>query len=320
MRAPTASRVLSLSLGLLLSLAACKDKLEDLPDVDPVDDPWVDEIENEEVAAVDGAAVPTADPAAGTLPSTPEPTPAPGEPTLIAEADPTAAGTPDPATAEAAKLGGATVPSSKPKAGPATPESPKAPSDAAVDPVAPPVEPAPVDPTPAVDPTPKPAAEPAKPAAPPPITMADFGGTFRFSGGGSQEQALAEAIEFGANQVASIIRGVARKRLTKTQIIEDPVTITITGDSAKFHWGTTGEGMTCQIDGPTTTMSYKGDKYKARCRSKDGKLITSFQAPDATKTIVYTLSSDRKSLTAHHKLVADQLQEPVTFKLSYTRK
>jgi hypothetical protein len=67
-------------------------------------------------------------------------------------------------------------------------------------------------------------------------------------------------------------------------------------------------------------MSYKGDKYKARCRQKDGKLITSFQAPDATKTIVYTLSSDRKTLTAHHKLVADQLSEPVTFRLSYTRK
>ena len=78
--------------------------------------------------------------------------------------------------------------------------------------------------------------------------------------------------------------------------------------------------MTCEVDGPTITMSYKGDKYKSKCRQKDGKLITMFQAPDATKTIVYVLSHDRRSLTAHHKLVADQLQEPVTFKISYTRK
>lgn len=319
MRASKLSRVvLVLNLGLLLSLPGCKDKLEDLPDIDPIDDPWVDNIEADEELTAEV----TADPAA-------LPTEVAGEPAMVGgelavaavdpSADPSAAGTPDPATAEAAKLGGATVPTSKPKSSNATnPATPSVDPSAPADPAAPAVEPAPVEPAPAVEPTP--AAVPVKPAPPPPITMADFGGSFRFSGGSSQEQALAEAIEFGANQVAGIIRGVARKRLTKTQIIEDPITLTITGDSAKFHWGTTGEGMTCVIDGPTTTMSYGGDKYKARCRQKDGKLITSFQAPDATKTIVYTLSSDRKNLTAHHKLVADQLSEPVTFKVSYTRK
>jgi hypothetical protein len=318
MRASKPSRVvLSLSFGLLLSLAACKDKLEDMPEIDPIDDPWVDNIEADEVVTAEVAVDPVAPTTAA------EPTPPVGELAVAGETPPTE-GTPDPATAEAAKLGGATVPTSKPKSGgvaqPDSPsDNPSVDPSATVDPAAQPaVEPAPVDPTPAVEPTP--AAEPAKPAAPAPITMADFGGTYRFSGGSGQEQALAEAIEFGANQVAAIIRGVARKRLTKTQIIEDPVTITITGDNAKFNWQTSGESMTCVIDGPTTTMSYKGDKYKARCRQKDGKLITSFQAPDATKTIVYTLSSDRKTLTAHHKLVADQLSEPVTFKVSYSRK
>jgi hypothetical protein len=318
MCASTLSRVV-LSLGLLLSLPACKDKLEDLPDIDPIDDPWVDNIGTGGELT---AEVP-ADPAAPAIEVAP--TPVDGEPDELAlaadpSADPNAdpnAAVPDPATAEAAKLSGASVPTSKPKSGGTVP-SPSVEPSATVDPATPAAEPTPIDPTPAVEPKPEPA--PVKPAAPPPITMADYSGSFRFSGGGAQEQDLTEAIEFGANQVASIIRGVARKRLTKTQIIEDPVTITITGDTAKFAWATSGEGMTCVIDGATTTMSYKGDKYKARCRQKDGKLITSFQAPDATKTIVYTLSSDRKTLTAHHKLVADQLSEPVTFRLSYTRK
>lgn len=312
MRASTLSRVV-LSLSLVV-LPGCKDKLEDLPDIDPIDDPWIDNIdEGEELLAevpVDPAA-PTAEVA---------PPPIEDEAVAVADpnADPNAAVAPDAATAEAAKLAGATVPSSKPKSGGAVVPSPSADPSAPVDPAAPAAEPAPAEPAPAVQPTP--AAEPVKPAPPAPITMADFGGSFRFSGGSAQRQALTEAIEFGANQVAAIIRGVARKRLTKTQIIEDPVTLTITGDNAKFHWGTTGEGMTCVIDGPTTTMSYGGDKYKARCRQKDGKLITSFQAPDATKTIVYVLSSDRKVMTAHHKLIADQLSEPVTFKVTYTRK
>lgn len=313
MRVSTLSRVvLFLSLGLLLSLPGCKDKLEDLPDIDPIDDQWIDNIDTGE----DLTAEVPADPAVPTTEVAHAPVAGEQGDVAVAAVDPNTDPVPDPATA--AKLAGATVPASKPKSGGvAEPDSPAVDPSAPVDP-APAAEPAPADPTPAVEPTPEP--EPAKPAAPPPITMADFGGSFRFSGGSSQRQDLADAIDFGANQVSAIIRGIARKRLTKTQIIEDPVTLTITGDDAKFHWGTTGEGMTCVIDGPTTTMSYGGDKYKARCRQKDGKLITSFQAPDATKTIVYVLSSDRKTMTAHHKLVADQLSEPVTFKVTYTRK
>lgn len=304
--------VLSLTFGLL-SLSACKD-VEDLPEIDPVDDPWVAAIENEEptaeVPAPAEAAVAVNDGAA-------MPAPVPVDP------DPSAAAVVDPAVAEAAKLAGASVPSSTAKAGGTTkPSTPSAdPGAAAVDPAepAPATEPAAaVDPAPAIDPAPAPA--PAKPAAPPPITMADFNGKYRFTGGSSQEQAVADAIEFGANQVVAIARGIARKRLTKTQIIEDPITLTVTGDDLKIEWGTSGDSMTCVIDGSSTTMSYKGDNYKGRARSKDGKLITSFQAPDATKTVVYVLSSDRKTLTVHHKLVADQLQEPVTFKLTYTRK
>ncbi|MFV8750645.1 hypothetical protein ACNOYE_08835 [Nannocystaceae bacterium ST9] len=314
MAAKPARVVSSLLLGLVLALAGCKDDLEDLPDVDPVDDPWVDAITNEE-EPIAGAPAPT--PA---LAVNAQPTPGPelADPMPAVEGDP-AAGTPTPATTEAAKLAGASVPSSTPKSGALTP-TPSADPSAPIEPAA--IEPAAIEPA-AIEPAaiePAPEAAPAKPAAPAAITMADYTGTYRFTGGSGQEQAVADAIEFGAEQVVLIARGIARKRLTKTQIIEDPITLTVTGDDLKIEWGTSGDSMTCVIDGSSTTMSYKGDKYKGRARSKDGKLVTSFQAPDATKTVVYTLSSDRKTLTVHHKLVADQLQEPVTFKLTYTRK
>jgi hypothetical protein len=300
--------VLSLTF-VLLSLAACTD-LDDLPEVDPVDDPWVEAIGNEEEPI---AGEPTPAPTAIAV-NGEAPTPGPGEPAAV-PGDPGAGGMADPAVAETAKLAGASVPASK------KPSTPSADPGAAGDPAEPAAVPEPAaagEPAAAIEPAPAPA--PAKPAAPLPITMADFNGTYKFTGGSSQEQAVADAIEFGANQVVAIARGIARKRLTKTQIIENPVTITVTGDDLKLEWGTSGDSMSCVIDGSSTTMSYKGDKYKGRARAKDGKLITSFQGPDATKTVVYVLSSDRKTMTVHHKLVADQLQEPVTFKLTYTRK
>ena len=67
-------------------------------------------------------------------------------------------------------------------------------------------------------------------------------------------------------------------------------------------------------------MTFKGDSYLGRVLDKNGKMIIVFDAPDAVKTLVYVLSSDRQKLTVHHKLDADQLSEPVTFKVTYTRK
>src|SRR5688572_24933216 len=117
MRASKPSRVvlslsLSMGLGLVLSLAACKDKLEDMPDVDPIDDPWVDNIEADEELTAEVAVDPVAPTTAAAMP---EPTPTPSELAVAGEVQPSAEGTPDPATAEAAKLGGASVPTSKPK-------------------------------------------------------------------------------------------------------------------------------------------------------------------------------------------------------------
>jgi hypothetical protein len=149
--------------------------------------------------------------------------------------------------------------------------------------------------------------------------MADYNGTFRFSGGAAQRQGLEEAIEFGASQVAGIIRGIARKRLTKTQIIDDEIKMSVVGDKITFNWSN-GSTMTCVIGGPKVSMSFKGDTYLGRVLEKGSKMIVVFDAPDAVKTLVYVLSADRQKLTVHHKLDADQLSEPVTFKLSYTRK
>ncbi|KIG18487.1 hypothetical protein DB30_00772 [Enhygromyxa salina] len=312
-----------ISMGLVLAVTACK-SAEDRPNTDPLNDPWLDEIEADEVAVAatpDPAADPSAEP--GTDPGTDpaeEPTTAvapdedpvaPNDGSEVAAAEPA-----DGSTAEAAKLAGASAPSNKSGAAVAAADPAKPDPAPSEQPAAAPAEQPAVAPAPA-EAAPKP--QPAEPPAPAPITIADFDGTFRFSGGSAQRQALEEAIEFGANQVAGIIRGIARKRLTKTQIIDDEIKMSVSGDKITFNWSN-GSTMTCVIGGPKVSMSFKGDKYLGRVLEKGSKMIVVFDAPDAVKTLVYVLSADRQKLTVHHKLDADQLSEPVTFKLSYTRK
>ncbi|PRQ01117.1 hypothetical protein [Enhygromyxa salina] len=318
-------RWVGLGLGLLLAVTACK-SAEDRPDTDPLNDPWLDEIEAEEVAVAatpDPAADPT-EPTTAVAPDDGEPPVAPDDGAEVEPGEPAEADSPE-------ELAGASVPTSKSDGGSASasasasgsvkagqPEPTPGDQPAAV-PGEQPADSAAAAPSP--QPAPQPAAkpEPVEPAKPAPITIADYDGTFRFSGGSSQRKALEEAIEFGANQVAGIIRGIARKRLTKTQIIDDEIKMSISGDKITFNWSN-GSTMTCVIGGPKVSMSFKGDKYLGRVLEKGSKMIVVFDAPDAVKTLVYVLSADRQKLTVHHKLDADQLSEPVTFKLSYTRK
>jgi hypothetical protein len=296
----------------LLALTNCKNELDDKPATDPIDDPWVNAIEtgDEEQPAV-AAAPAEAPPVAAD--------PVPIDPNALAAAeavDPA----PDPATGVIATPTPSAGTSTAAKSKPAAPGEPAADATDPA-PAGEPTEAAVVEPTePAAEPTPAPAEEPAQPAAPPPITIADFHGNYRFVGGNAQRTELEAIIEDTANTLPMAIRGIGRKRLTKTNPIDDTLDIVITGDKVQTIFES-GFDATCVLDGPTIHWSNsKGDTYKVRVRSKGSKLIQVIEDDDGVKTTVFVLSADKQKLTVHHKIVADRLPEPMTYRLSYSRK
>jgi hypothetical protein len=313
-----AARILGLA-TILSSTAACQQELDSTPAPDPLEDPWVhsiDEGESEPAQAVaaDPAVAPTPTPVADPGASAAQPVVAAVEPGTVPEG-----------TAEVAKLAGASTPTAKSASSVDT----KANGGSVV---APGTEPTPAEgepaapseadvPAAAIDPTPTPApVEEAKPAAPPPITYVDFAGNYRYSGGNTQREALAQAIEDAVLQLAMPIRGIGRKRLTNTNPIDDTLEIVVTGDKVQTIFET-GFDAECVIDGGTVHWtSKKGDKYKVRVRKKDSKIVQVIEGEDGVKTTVFVLSSDKQSLTVHHKITADRLEEPMTYKLSYKRK
>ncbi|MFV8754219.1 hypothetical protein ACNOYE_27055 [Nannocystaceae bacterium ST9] len=295
---------------LLLSTLACQQELDSAPAADPLEDPWVNSIdEGESEPPVVVAAAPT-----------PTPTPVPGP---AAPVDPLASPQPgagvEPSTVEVAKLAGASASVAKSANTSVTPANPEG-----SEPAAPPSEavvPTTADaPAPTIDPAPAPApAEPA-PVVAPAITIADYEGNFRYSGGSSQRADLDQAIEDAVMQLAMPIRGIGRKRLTNTNPIDDSLEIAIDGDKVQtiFESGFDAE---CVVDGSTVKWtSKKGDKYKVRVRKKDTKIVQVIEGEDGVKTTVFVLSADKQSLTVHHKVTSDRLEVPMTYKLSYKRK
>jgi hypothetical protein len=276
-----------LSVGMVV-LGGCKSDVDE-PVADPLDDPWVDAIETgDDQPAVVAAPEPLAIVEAGPLPEA------------------------QPATAVISSA--PAVSSKSAKTAPAAPEQPAAETPAANQQ---PVEPAP---TPVVEPAATPSAEPAQPASPPPITSADFHGSYRYSGGNTQRDEVAAAIEATVQQLARALHGIARKRLTQANPVDSTVDIVVAGDqiTTTFESGFT---VSCAIDGASVnTTGIDGEKLAVRVRSKDSKLVQIMQGKDGARTVVYVLSADRKKLTVHHKITADRLPEPLTYRLTYSRK
>jgi hypothetical protein len=299
-----------LGLGLVLSSVACEQELDSKPAADPLDDPWVQSFEEEPTPMVASEPVIAPTP---TLAVDPSASGTGAEVVAVVEPGTVSAGTTELAKVAAATSPGvesASTPSTTP--GATTPEPtpsadvPAQPSEADV-PVA------------TIDPAPTP-VEPAKPVAAPAITYVDFAGNYRFSGGSAQRADLTQAIEDAVMQLAMPIRGIGRKRLTNTNPIDDTLEIVVTGDKVQtiFESGFDAE---CTIDGGTVHWtSKKNDKYKVRVRKKDSKIVQVIEGEDGVKTTVFVLSADKQSLTVHHKITADRLDEPMTYKLSYKRK
>ena len=295
-------------LGAALLAVGCKSEVEQ-PAVDPVDDPWVDAIPGDE----EPMALATPEPGAEVVPAAVDTTDAEASPDAPVPADDQ--GTTDDNAAAPAKAGpGASTSSTSPSA----PSDPTPTPTAAVGEEPPAPEPAAPVAAPTAEPTP--ASKPAEPTAPPPITVADFDGNYRFVGGDGQRDELKDAIEATVQQLSAAIHGIARRRLTDANPADTTVDITVAGDKVTTTFAS-GFTVTCEIDGPAvTTKGIGGERLDVKLRAKGSKLVQHLQGRDGARTIVYVLSADRKKLTVHHKITADRLPEPLTYRLSYSRK
>ena len=116
-----------------------------------------------------------------------------------------------------------------------------------------------------------------------------------------------------------IIRGIARKRLTKTNPLDDSVAIAVVGEQVTTTFASGFNPSATLGGGPISWTSKKGDLYKVRVKQQGSKLIQIIGGEDGVKTTVFVLSADRSRLTVHHKITAERLSAPMTYKLSYVR-
>ncbi|NVB39103.1 hypothetical protein G6O69_14765 [Pseudenhygromyxa sp. WMMC2535] len=336
---PRVLAALTLSTGLL-ALTACKSSEAELEQKakealeEPLEDPWVAALGSEgddafaeaeidpaaeagELAAAEAGEAEAGEAAAaeageaeagGEVAAAEAGEAAEGDAAAAEPAAPSVAATADaqPRSATAEKTGDADEPSGATEAVAAAPAepTPSAEEPAAVASAAPAAT--------------KPAAEP-EPAKPAPITLADFDGSYKYVGGSKQREGLEKAIEEAVLQLNAAIRGIGRRRLTKTNPIPTGLDISVNGTKLKTAFSS-GFDPECNVGSSAVTWSNGKDSYKVKVVQKGSKLVQVIVGEDGVKTTVYVLSADRQRLTVHHKISSDRLQTPMTYRLSYARK
>lgn len=163
-----------------------------------------------------------------------------------------------------------------------------------------------------------PAAAPAQeaPAASP---RERFAGTYSYVGGDKQKAAIEAAIEKAIDGMFFATKPIARSRLKDKTQIRNPVGFAFGGGNITIKMGGVADA-TSKDDGSPAQYKSGSDTVKLTQKfAGDNQIVQVFAADDGTRTNVYTLSADGKTLTVSITLTSSKLSAPVKYALTYRK-
>lgn len=146
------------------------------------------------------------------------------------------------------------------------------------------------------------------------ISLEDFEGAYLFAGGDRERDAIVAEVDDATANLGSMLRGIARKRIKKSQkpsaslfikVDGEKVTITRSGDKPKFAG---------QINKGTFVVK---KKYTGRIKFKNGKLSVIVSDKESKTTITYNLNPETHRIKVTTKIEHDLLPRPVKVKKTY---
>lgn len=143
-----------------------------------------------------------------------------------------------------------------------------------------------------------------------------FAGTWRHAGGPAEEAGMLKAIDAVAEDMGFFARGIAKKRLRKSNKIAQRVEIRCEGEQITIAFD--GTGHTGRLDGSTgTTKGSSGQKLDLRYVLKGDRLVQSFDGDGGGKRNELALDGDRLAMdvTIH----SPRLPRDIRYRLTFAR-
>lgn len=150
--------------------------------------------------------------------------------------------------------------------------------------------------------------------AEPPEVVRPLVGTFRFTGGATERDALTAAIEEVVSEVNPLIRGVVRDRLTESCTI--PTALDVAADGATITVRFDGRAYTAELDAPAVTVTgISGNELSLTHRMDGSQLVQRFDGDRGGR--VNRLARKQKKLRMSVRVHSSQLPRDLTYDLTF---
>ncbi len=155
--------------------------------------------------------------------------------------------------------------------------------------------------------------------AAPPERLAAFAGTYHYSGGVGEVDALSAAIETVVQKMNFLFRGIARSRLKKGNQPSAELTLVIGADTITVVRPGQPTVSAPSNATPVTWTSPDGDDFQVTHGLEADRLFQTFQGPKSFSRNDFALSADGLTLTIYTHIVAKRLPMPLDFHTTYRR-
>ena len=125
-------------------------------------------------------------------------------------------------------------------------------------------------------------------------------------------------VERVVSRMNFLIRGIARSRLMKTQILFPAVTVTSAESEFRIRHAEGTDVGHSNLSTPVKAKAPDGSAIEVRL-SPGPPLVQSYESSDGVRENIYTLSPDRSKLHVDVRVRSPRLPEEIRYKLVYKR-
>jgi hypothetical protein len=143
--------------------------------------------------------------------------------------------------------------------------------------------------------------------------------SLRYAGGEQGRTAVEKAIDDATEDMSSLVRGVARRRLREANPIIEELGFSLSGDPLRASW-VGGRIIETPASGEAVDWTDQfGDDVKVSQRWSDGELVQRMFDDNGSRTNVYRFSEDGQRMTMSVTIEASRLPEPIRYRLEYRK-
>lgn len=141
-----------------------------------------------------------------------------------------------------------------------------------------------------------------------------FEGHYIYAGGERQKQQIRDEIEAATEDLNIALRGLARRKIWKSQEPSTMMTIVVDGDDISIVRSGGKAEFVGRIGGKTFPVE---DKYRGRFKWRNGKLMVDVTGGDQHTMVRFTVNPQTRTVTMRTTIEHDMLPRPVRIKKTF---